>query len=271
VIGNGKAMTNREMSQSSKRIQHILALNTRTANLDPKRTSDCKEAVWASYEAASLVTQTTRIVNESNIAAIGFQSIGLRHLIKLTEFNAPDYYWGPYFSDVGRSVASGERRYLQEQIQGEIKPESQSISRSNPNFSILVKCIESLIENDFTPDTLLAPIEVFVDFVNTSMLQIDWNSGRPEQLVLKDIRLKVFWSHKYAPLDSFIILSSEAGLWHVIPDQDTGRLITIALGESEERAGYVEYWAEVLAKYQIIKHQAFAIIKLSGEPKERNR
>jgi hypothetical protein len=41
----------------------------------------------------------------------------------------------------------------------------QSISRSNLNFLILVKRIESLMENDFCPDILLALIEVFVELI----------------------------------------------------------------------------------------------------------
>jgi len=264
-------MTNQEMSQSNERMQHITALNARTANLDLTRARECKEEIWNSYEAASIVPQIASVVRERNMKAIGFQSIGLRHLIKLADFKDPAYYWGPYFSDVGRAIASGERQYLQEQIQAKVEPKSESISRSSPDFSVLVKHIESLVEDDLSPDILLAPIEVFVDFANDSKIQIDWNSGRPEQLMLKDTRLKIFWAHEYAPLDSFIIFNSKAGLWYAMPDQETDRLITIALGESEEHPGSVEYLVETLAKYQIVQPQAFTIINLSGDPKESKR
>lgn len=261
-------MPNQELSSASKRIQQIRALNARIANLDPSRINECKEAIWKSYEAAALPPQVAVIVKEQSIEVTGFKSVGLRHLIKLTEFNASNYYWGQYFSDVGRAIASGERRYLQEDIQEKVSPDTQTISRSSPNFSILTKRIESLIGSDLCPDTLLAPIEVFVDFIKTFESQIDWNSGRPEQLVLRDIRLKVFWSHKYAPLNSFIVFNSKAGIWRYVPDQDTGRLITVALGESGERSDSVEYWVEALVKYEIVKLQAFFIINLSGEPSE---
>lgn len=261
-------MLNRELSPSSKRVQHITALNARTSHLDPKRLIECKEAIWKSYEAASLVPQVAQIVKEGNMEVTGFQSVGLRHLIRLAEFNASDYYWGPYFSDVGRAIASGERKYLQESIQKEVEPTDQTVSRSNPDFSIVVERIKSLIERDLCPDTLLAPIEVFVDFAKIFSSQIDWNSGHPEKLVLGSTRLKVFWSHIHAPLSSFIIFSSKAGIWRYVPDRDTGRLITIALGEAEERSDSVEYWVEALAKYQIVKPQAFSIINLSGEPIE---
>jgi hypothetical protein len=260
-------MPNKELSSASKRIQHIRALNARTANLDLSRVKECKEAVWKSYEAASLPPQVAVIAKEENIEATGFKSIGLRHLIKLTEFNARNYYWGPYFSDAGRAIASGERRYLQNEIQEQLRPDTQTISRLNPDFSILTKHIESLIESDLRPDTLLAPIEIFVDFVKAFESQIDWTHGRPELLVLRDTKLKVFWSHKYAPLSSFIVFNSNAAIWHAIADQDTDRLITIALGQSEEHLDSVEYRVETLVRYEITNPQAFYIIDLSGETK----
>lgn len=266
-----KAMTNRETSQSSKRIQYITALNARTASLDPTRVRECKKAIWISYEAASIVRQIATVVTTRNAKAIGLQSIGLRHLIKLADFNDPAFYWGPYFSDVGRAIASGEQRYLQERIQAQIGPESQCISRSSPDFSVIVRHVELLAENGFSPDILLAPIEAFADFVKDSKVQIDWDSGRPEQLVLRTARLKVFWSHIYAPLDSFIIFNSQAGFWHAMRDPNIHGSITIALGESEEHPDFVEYWVETLAEYRIMEPQAFAIINLSGKPKESKR
>jgi hypothetical protein len=258
-------MPDQEVSSFGKRIHHIRALNARTANLGSNRASECKETIWKSYEAASLVPHAARIVKENGTEIAGFQSIGLRHLIDLAKFNASDYYWDAYFSDVGRAIASGELRFLQERIQEELKPNFQTVSRSDPDFSIIIKRIESLREGDLCPDTLLAPIELFVDFAKTLWQQLDWNSGHPEQLVLGSTRLKVFWSHKYAPLDSFLIFNSKAGIWRCVPDQDTGRLITVALGESGEHSGSVEYWVEALVKYEIVRPQAFFIINLSGE------
>lgn len=256
-------MPNEEASSASKRIQHIRALNARTANLDLQRVNECKEAIWKSYEAASLPRHVAIIAKEQSMEAPRFKSIGFRHLIRLTEFNAPNYYWGPYFSDVGRAIANGERKYLHKRMGRRVTGDKETISRSNPNFSILTERIKYLKRNNLDPDTLLAPIKIFVDFVKFYDSLIDWSHGRPEQLVIEDCRLKVFWSHKYAQLNSFLIFNSKAGIWHVIPDVETGRAVTIALGESIQLPGRVEYWVETLARYEILDVQAFYRINVS--------
>jgi len=261
-------MPNQELSSATGRIKHIRALNARTAHLDLTRLNECKEAVWKSYEAASLLPHVAVVAKEQSIQAAGFKSIGIRQLIYLREFNASNYYWGSYFSDVGRAIASGERRYLQAEILRQVNPDSEMISRSSPDFSILTRLIDSMIGSGLSPDAMLAPIDVFVDFVKTFTSQIDWNVGHPEQLVLRNTRLKVFWSHIHAPLNSFIVFSSTAGIWHVIPDEDSDRLLTVALGESKQHSGSIEYWVETLVRYQITSPQAFLVLNLSGEPTE---
>jgi len=261
-------MPNQELSSATKRIEHIRALNARTAHLDLTRLNECKEAVWKSYEAASLLPHVAVVAKEQSIQASEFKSIGIRHLINLREFNAPNYYWGQYFSHVGRAIASGEQRYLQEDILKQVNPDSETILRSSPDFSILTRLIDSMIGSGLSPDTMLAPIDVFVDFVMTFKSQIDWYVGHPEQLVLRNTRLKVFWSHIYAPLSSFIVFSSTAGIWHVIRDEDSDRLLTVALGESEKHSDSVEYWVETLVRYEITSPRAFRVLNLSGEPTE---
>jgi hypothetical protein len=257
-------MLEKKIGSAGKRVRYISALNARTANLDIRRINECKDAVWKSYEADSLSTKVAIIIKEESTKIHGFKSIGLRQLVRLTEFNAHDYYWTPYFSDVGRAIASGERKFIQEEILKQLSPVNQTISSLNPDFSILTKNIESLIENHVPPDIILAPIEVFVDFHKFFESRIDWTQGHPGFLVLGDTKLKVFWSHKYAPLNSFIIFNSNAAIWRAIVDQESGRLITIALGQSEKRHHFVEYWVETLVKYEIINPQAFSIVHLTS-------
>lgn len=261
-------MPDQELSSTMKRIEHIRALNGRTAHLDLTRLNECKQAIWKSYEAASLLPHVAVVAKEQSIQATGFKSIGIRQLIYLHKFNAPDYYWGSYFSDVGRAIVSGERRYLQAEILRQVNPESETVSRSSPDFSILTRLIDSMIGRGLSPDIMLAPIDVFVDFLQTFKSEIDWTVGRPEQLVLRNTRLKVFWSHIHAPLDSFIVFSSTAGIWHVIPGEDSGHPLTVALGESEKRSDCVEYWVETLVRYQITSPRSFLVLNLSGESTE---
>jgi len=255
-------MSMKDQDWSTKRLSHIQALNKRIERLDSARVRECKKAIQQSYDAASIIKHVSVLCKEEHIQKPGLRSIGLRSTIKLTEFNDSTYYWGPYFSDVGRAIARGERKYLHERIGRRVTGSRETISRSNPNFSILTERIKHLDKNNLDPDTLLAPIRIFVDFVKFYGSSIDWTHGRPEQLLIDDFRLKVFWSHKYAQLNSFVIFNSKAGIWHVIPDQETGGTLTIALGESDGPSSRVEYWVETLAWYQILDTNAFCRINL---------
>jgi len=257
-------MTNRR-SSFDEREEYILKLNERTANLEPRRVIQFREIVRKSYEEGSIVPQTTTIVEDGIVEKHEFRSVGLRGFIKLDEFNARDYYWSPYFSDVGRAIARGEQRYLQQQIREQIGPGTSQISRSEPDFSVLNKNIEYLIRNNLNPDTILAPISkrIYLDFVKFYESNIDW--GPPRRLRINDAQLKLFWSHKYAKLHSFSIFNSKAGVWHVLPSLDDRSRVTMAIGESLERKGYVEYWVETLARYEVIDKRAFRRITLTSK------
>ena len=251
------------IGRARDRLNYIRALNNRVKNLDPVRVDECKEAIWESYQATTVCPQIAVASREPDPEANGWRSIGVRAAIELSKFNAPDYWWTPYFSDVGRVVAQGEWRYLHHRIGHQVRGEGEAISRSAPDFRILTDRINYLSRNNLDPDTLLAPVELMVDFVKFHSSNIEWLHEGTQQLQIGDCRLRVFWSHKYAPLRSFIIFNSEAGIWHVVPDPDTGRTLTIALGESNQVMGRVEYWVETLVRYQITRGTAFSRVNLS--------
>ena len=252
----------KNIGQVGDRLKYIRALNDRVENLDLNRVNECKEVIWESYQASTLCPKIAIISREPNLEADRFKSIGLRAAIELNKFNAPNYYWKPYFSDVGRAIANGERKYLHQKIGRQVKGEGEAISRSTPDFRILSERVEYLLRSNLDPDTLLAPIELMVDFVKFYSKQIDWLVEGRKELRIGDCRLRIFWSHKYARLRSFIIFNSKAGIWHVVPDPDTGRTVSIALGESNQRIGRVEYWVETLARYQISRTCAFSRVNL---------
>lgn len=256
-------MPNKRITYLRDRLGYIRALNSRIEGLDRDRVKECKEAIWSSYEASTVCPQVADVQREPSTEPYRFRSIGLWSSIELDKFNARNYYWKPYFSDVGRVIANGERKYLHKRIGRRVTGDKETISRSNPNFAILTERIKYLERNNLASDTLLAPIRIFVDFVKSYDSLIDWSYGRPEQLLIEDCRLKVFWSHKYAQLNSFVIFNSKAGIWHVIPDQETGRTVTIALGESRQFPGRVEYRVETLVWYEILDVRAFCRINLS--------
>ena len=252
----------KNIGQEKERLDYIRALNSRVQNLDLSRVNECKEVIWKSYEASTLCPKIAVIRRESGPESARFKSIGIRSTIDLMNFKAPNYDWKFYFSQVGRAIANGERKYLHRKIGYQVKGEGEAISRSTPDFRILSDRIRYLERNDLGPDTLLAPVELMVDFLSFYNEHMHWSIEGGGQLQLGDCKLKIFWSHKYARLRSFIIFSSRAGIWHVVSDRDTARTITIALGESDSRIDRVEYWVETLARYEISEISAFSRINL---------
>ena len=253
----------KNIGQVRDRLNYIRALNNRVQNLDLDRVNECKEVIWKSYEASTLCPKIAVIRRESDPESDRFKSIGIRSAtIDLIKFKALNYDWKFYFSQVGRAIANGERKYLQQKIGYQVKGEGEAISRSTPDFRILSDRIEYLVRNDLDPDTLLAPVELMVDFLNFYDHQMQWSIEGKGKLKIGGRTLRIFWSHKYARLRSFVIFNSQAGIWHVVSDPDTDQTVTIALGESDRRIDRVEYWVETLARYEISEISAFSRVNL---------
>lgn len=256
-------MSIRDQAWVAKRLDLIKVLNANVQRLDAGRLEEYKKTIRHSYDTASIIKHVAIGKSEEHVKRPGLRSIGIRRRIELRKFNDPSYYWGPYFSDIGRAIAAGERRYLQERIRNSIKPDIETISPTVPNFDVLTERISFLRQQNLEPDTILVPIQLYVDFAKFYEHSMDWRTGQPELLDIDGASLKVFWSHGNARLYSFVIFSSKAGVWHLIPDKDTGHAVTVAIGEREESGNYVEYWVETLVYYEVINQRAFARINLS--------
>jgi len=58
-------------------------------------------------------------------------------------------------------------------------------------------------------------------------------------------------------------MDSKAGVWHTELSTENNEAIAIAIGESKQYKGYIEYIAETLAYYEIMDKAAFIRINLS--------
>jgi hypothetical protein len=250
-----------EAAHTSERCEYIETLNSRTDQLDASRVRECKEEIWRSYEAETLPRRVASLRQEPDARAAGFHRIGLWERIGLTDFNNPRSLWRPYFSDFGRAMVAGERNYLRDAISQQVKDAGMTISTSSPEFRTLTQAIEALIQRNTAPDTILAPIGLFVPFVKFYRSQTDWSS-RPEKVLIGGTNLSVFWSHIHSPLDRFLIFSSRAGVWRVVPDHATGRAISIALGQSSLYPDEVECGVEAAVRYDVTDPKGFCVIRL---------
>lgn len=251
-----------ESSHLRQRFDRIKELNGRIAKLDKIRIAECRDSVLQSYSAATLPRNIAGLHEESDIDRAKFRTIGIWQRVKLNDFNAINFIWNPYFEDVGRAVASGERKYLHEVLGQQLESDKDSISLSSPQFSILTETIRSRDERELPFDTLLAPVQTEVLFVKHYRDNMDWSS-RPPVLTMGRSSLRVFWSHRYAPLDRFIICSSKASTWHVVPDEQTGRPLSVAIGQSKLfPEDEVEYAVETTVWHELNRPDGIRVVSL---------
>lgn len=248
-------------------------LNNRNLEVSRLRNSvsqlhDCKiqeyiNAILKSYEQSTAVHKIAKYRKEYTIESRGFRSIGLYQSIEKDAFFSKNYYWLPFFSDVGRAISRGERKYIHNRLGKYIRGVDDTISYSEPDFNILRKYIVKLLEKNIRPNVMLAPIQIYSKFVKGYWSELAESNWRTDQIRIEGCDIQIVWSHKYAPLRSFIIFNSSDGLWHSVQDVGTERGITIAIGESKNGENKIVYLAETLAYYEILNRDAFTRINLS--------
>ena len=247
----------------SKRNDILTKLRSSTEGINLDRLNECKDIILKAYQDASLTKKLADVRIEQFIESYRFRSIGVYHRIKKSEFNATDYYWGSYFSDIGRAIALGEKRYFFFRLGNYVRGCEETISRRKPNFEVINMKIREMLSDNIVPDTIIYPVQISVDFIKHFAPNIDWSSDNGRILNIENCKLRTIWSSKYAKLRSFIIFDSRAGVWYVKPDAEDKEEITIAIGESKTHTGYIEYLAETLAYYKINNTNAFIRINLS--------
>ena len=254
------AASDQENSARMVRLNHIAELNRRTADLDAQRVQQGKDEIMRSYLYATVPRRVAAITQHPVTDNSGYWTIELWGMVDLADFNSSSHDWGPYFADTGRRLAAGEQDFLQKAIQEQVAKDSDAISRAAPEFQALERRIEELSEVAPGPDSMLAPIEVYVPFEKKFYRSMDWTE--PTKLILGGGSINIFWSHRYAPSSCFAIFSSKAGTWHVVPDQQTGAAVTVAIGRSALYPDRVEIGVETTVRYEIKQSSAFAVIPL---------
>ena len=247
----------------AERRRHLKELNMNIAALDLQRVTEGKKAISDSYLQETVRGQVALIAQDKGPDDPTFSTIGLSEARKLEDFNSTSFYWNLYFAEMGRALAAGEQHYLQGTIKQHIDSDMTTISRSKPSFELLEARVERLSQVGVKPDVMLAPIEVYVPFATRFVSQMNWAEGERERVTLGGAQLKVFWSHKYAPSTSFIILDRAAGIWHVAADGETGQLFTAVIGQNPAYTDRVLIGAETTVRYEITQPDSFCVIDLS--------
>lgn len=245
------------------RNKEVARLRNSVAHLHSERIREYIDKIIKSYEESTKADKIAIYKEEKAIQSRGFRSIGLYQSIDKDKLFAKDYYWLPFFSDVGRAISRGERRYMHDRLGKYVRGVDDTISFSNPDFSILGKYVIRLCDKGYKPNVMLAPIQMYSVFVQNCWRKLAESNWETDQIRLEGCDIQIAWSHNYAPLRSFIICDSSNGIWHAIHDIESERRITAAIGESKDDASKMLYLVETMAYYEILNIDAFTRINLS--------
>lgn len=254
---------NSRLEYLKKRNLEVSRLRMSALELQDNKTREFINTIIKSYEQSTDVDKISEVNIERNIELRGYRSIGLYQAIERDKYFAKNYIWIPFFSDVGRAISRGERKYINKRIGKYIRGVNESISYTKPDFNILGKFIRKLLEKNIQPNILLAPVQLeakFLKYYRAEMAESNW---RTDQITIQGCKLQIIWSHRFAPLRSFIIFNSSAGIWHVLKDIDTEKRLTVAIGESKDQDNRIVFLAETMAYYEILNKEAFTRINLS--------
>ena len=247
------------------RDEQIAAIRDRIGRLREDRLSLFRAQIYEAYQRESIVDDVSRVVETVDREPDDSRVITNSEARALGQFNNDSYMWDMYCTELGRSVAIGERAYVFETLD-QIATTGEAIDSRHPQFSTVLAAVDDLIAHDFHPDTLCAPIDLFVPFSMDSTLQINWNSSPREVLLLPGRpNLKLFWSSRAAPLRQFVVFDSSAPTWKVKLDPATGQRLTVAIGEPDSPPEAVMFLSETIAKFTVGDSEAYRAIQVEGE------
>jgi len=261
----------RKGSPLNPRDDQIRALKARTERLKeiPDRLEDCYQAIARAYADGTIVDHAAQVYETDDRKPSGFRVLSNQEARRLTEFNDTSYYWEFFCEQLGRSIAIAEESHLTQQF-ADMKPDSNvRIDAAHADFSSIERAVRELSSRGYRPDTMFAPISVYVSFNSDENVKVDWNASPREALIVPNSEpLKLFWSSQVAPLDRFVIYDSRAVTWEVKRDPGTKSRLTVAIGERESRPSQpdaVMFLAETVVKCTIANPDALYVIPVQGQ------
>jgi hypothetical protein len=204
--------------------------------LNTNRIGEFHKSVWEGYQSSTRIRDIVSLAEVTKEDKEHLVHIAIRSNINLDKFNAKDYWWGPAFTQLGREIATGEKRFLVKKIQDEVKGIGESCNEKDDELSIILKEIEISNSIGHTPDVILAPpsmLKSFVHFFKDEKGKVDFTRerGSVATLELKGLgKLGIYLLGGEILSENIIILNRSNVIWKVAPNPDTGYALTTGIG-----------------------------------------
>lgn len=211
-----------------KRAIHI---NKRQESLNPDIIEEFNKEVWDGYLSNTIIRDNTLIKGiETYDDTSGYIAVIMNSFRDLSEINAKNYYWEPYFNQMGRAIAISERTLLQESIDKQTDDCNRKIELGKENIEIVQEEIDRLLKSGYAPTSILVPAKLLSLFYKFFGTQIKENRGRSVVTVDDKIMLNLLWVGSETGLNKVMIIQKSAVEWSIIHNPDTGFALTLAIG-----------------------------------------
>ncbi len=250
------------------RYRYLSELRSQANGLRTERVTSGVDNTLRAYEGMTLPRQFSSMVQITGDVPSDFRRFGSAQRVRLSEFNAADYYWDGFAADLGRGAAFDEKHYLLSTMLAESIPPTGFVDAARGDFAGVRTAINDLRAAGHAPNVLIAPVQVMVPFARCFDTELEFVDRRERLRLGEGINIRVFWSSRQTPLDRFIIFNSRGGRWMLAPDLETGHALSVAIGRSKLFPDEVEWVAESIGKYTIDEPGAFRTVQLCTDRSE---
>lgn len=230
-VGGGKTATKKyQLSDIARQLEK------RQEGLNRKTLDEFGKSVLEGYLGSTMIRDIVSFAEVSEEDNENLVHTAIRSHISLDKFNAKDYWWGPAFKQLGREIATGEKRFLVKRIEDEVEEINESCNEKNDELSIILKEIERLNSIGHVPSVILAPpsmLKSFVHFFKDEKGKIDFTRehGGVATLEVKDtIKLGIYLLGGGILSENVIMFNRPSVIWKVVPNPDTGYALTMGIG-----------------------------------------
>lgn len=237
--------------------------------LNREKIDRCIKKLQEDYFNSSIVEQTTDATdyNEAIHSTLQFLRLGRWIYIPKKWFTDPSIYPDLVFSDIGRGIAIGEEKHIVQEILTNDGVDRIRLETVNyGNLREIVRELRSTVSRRHqVPHLILfAPIDYFV------IMHVDW--AREENLALMqggnllvdNLRLKVFWSSKYVEFDEFIVTERSICRWVAKPN--VRDRLEVQIVSSENQPENMELKAQTVFNFTVLNPEEIKVLQPIQRP-----
>lgn len=240
----------------------VKGIRQRTEGLDLEKVRAYRSRIVDEYLAGTLTRRiaSTGLVSENETGLMGTY-VWLD--VDLEEFKRGDVDHSLVCGQIADAIVGGEHKHLlRELVKSSSKRTRSYFTKSSQAAAYAIaKQLNVLVNNGHRPDVMLAPLQIYSEFMQSFHQIIRWGEKGDQLVIENSPPLTIYWSHRETPSGEFVIFDRRALWWRIRPDGEDGALAT-AIGVSPLYRDRISFYAETRFKVEILEPAAIAVLTI---------